>query len=214
MGTSIKEYLLITIGVLVYVASWTTFIVPNQLVGGGVTGISTLIYYTTGLPISVSYLTINAILIITGLKTIGWKFGVKTIYGVALAGISFQLMPGLIPADLIKAMALDNGKLVSSLLGAVMSGAGVGMVIAQGGSTGGTDILAQIIGKYRNISPGRIMMYCDVVIIGSLFFISVSYTHLRAHETVLDLVCRLLLEKKKNKTKTTNNTRNRNHTTT
>ncbi len=172
MGTSIKEYLLITIGVLVYVASWTTFIVPNQLVGGGVTGISTLIYYTTGLPISVSYLTINAILIITGLKTIGWKFGVKTIYGVALAGISFQLMPGLIPADLIKAMALDNGKLVSSLLGAVMSGAGVGMVIAQGGSTGGTDILAQIIGKYRNISPGRIMMYCDVVIIGSLFFIS------------------------------------------
>ncbi|MDD4920450.1 MAG: YitT family protein [Bacteroidales bacterium] len=170
--TAIKEYLLITIGLLVYVASWTTFLIPNQLVGGGVTGIATLIFYTTGLPISVSYLAINAVLIIIGLKTIGWKFGIKTIYGVVLAGIAFQFMPRIIPADLIQAMALDNGKLVSSLLGAVMSGVGVGTVIAQGGSTGGTDILAQIIGKYRNISPGRIMMSCDLVIIGSLFFIS------------------------------------------
>ena len=70
--TAIKEYLLITIGLLVYVASWTTFLIPNQLVGGGVTGIATLIFYTTGLPISVSYLAINAVLIIIGLKTIGW----------------------------------------------------------------------------------------------------------------------------------------------
>jgi uncharacterized membrane-anchored protein YitT (DUF2179 family) len=69
-------------------------------------------------------------------------------------------------------MALDNGKLVSALMGATASGVGIGMVIAQGGSTGGTDILAQIIGKYRNISPGRFMMSFDLLIIASLFFIS------------------------------------------
>jgi uncharacterized membrane-anchored protein YitT (DUF2179 family) len=168
----IREYLLITIGVLIYVAAWTTFLIPNHLVGGGVTGISTLIYYATGLPISVSFLAFNSVLIIAGLKTIGWKFGIKTIYGVIMTSIAFQVMPGIIPLDLINVMALDNGKLISSLLGAAVAGFGVGTVIAQGGSTGGTDILAQIIGKYKNISPGRIMMSCDLVIIGSSFFVS------------------------------------------
>ncbi|MFA5769150.1 MAG: YitT family protein [Bacteroidales bacterium] len=171
-GPVIREYLLITIGVLIYVAAWTTFLIPNHLVGGGVTGISTLIYYATGLPISVSFLAFNSVLIIAGLKTIGWKFGIKTIYGVIMTSIAFQVMPGIIPLDLINVMALDNGKLISSLLGAAVAGFGVGTVIAQGGSTGGTDILAQIIGKYKNISPGRIMMSCDLVIIGSSFFVS------------------------------------------
>ncbi|MFA5301766.1 MAG: YitT family protein [Bacteroidales bacterium] len=171
-GPVIREYLLITIGVLIYVAAWTTFLIPNHLVGGGVTGISTLIYYATGLPISVSFLAFNSVLIIAGLKTIGWKFGIKTIYGVIMTSIAFQVMPDIIPLDLINVMALDNGKLISSLLGAAVAGFGVGTVIAQGGSTGGTDILAQIIGKYKNISPGRIMMSCDLVIIGSSFFVS------------------------------------------
>lgn len=171
-GPVIKEYLLITLGLLIYVAAWTTFLVPNHLVGGGVTGISTLIYYATGLPISVSFLAFNVVLIIVGLRTIGWKFGIKTIYGVIMTAIAFQVMPKVIPMDLIQVMALDNGKLISSLLGAAIAGFGVGTVIAQGGSTGGTDILAQIIGKYRNISPGRIMMSCDLVIIGSSFFVS------------------------------------------
>ncbi|MDD2537992.1 MAG: YitT family protein [Bacteroidales bacterium] len=171
-SAAIKEYLLITVGLLVYVAAWTTFLIPNHLVGGGVTGISTLIYYATGIPISITYLSFNVILIIIGLRTIGWKFGIKTIYGVIMTAIAFQLMPRVIPEDLIRVMALDNGKLISSLLGAAVAGAGVGTVIAQGGSTGGTDILAQIIGKYRNISPGRIMMSCDLVIIGSSFFVS------------------------------------------
>ena len=171
-GPVIKEYLLITLGLLIYVAAWTTFLVPNHLVGGGVTGISTLIYYATGLPISVSFLAFNVVLIIVGLRTIGWKFGIKTIYGVIMTSIAFQVMPRIIPMDLIQAMALDNGKLISSLLGAAIAGFGVGTVISQGGSTGGTDILAQIIGKYRNISPGRIMMSCDLVIIGSSFFVS------------------------------------------
>ncbi|MFA5443555.1 MAG: YitT family protein [Bacteroidales bacterium] len=171
-GSVIREYLLITIGLFIYVAAWTTFLVPNHLVGGGVTGISTLIFYATGFPISVSFLAFNVVLIIVGLKTIGWKFGIKTIYGVIMTSIAFQVMPKVIPMDLIQVMALDNGKLISSLLGAAIAGFGVGTVISQGGSTGGTDILAQIIGKYRNISPGRIMMSCDLVIIGSSFFVS------------------------------------------
>ncbi|MFY9116581.1 MAG: YitT family protein [Bacteroidales bacterium] len=169
---AVKEYLLITLGILIYVTGWTTFIIPNHLVGGGVAGISTLIYYATNLPISISFFAFNVILIIIGLRTIGWKFGVKTIFGVGITTLAFQFIPAIIPEDLIQAMALDNGKLISALMGAAASGVGIGLVIAQGGSTGGTDILAQIVGKYRNISPGRFMMACDLVIIASLFFVS------------------------------------------
>ena len=168
----VKEYLLITLGILIYVASWSTFIIPNHLVGGGVAGISTLIFYATNLPISVSFFAFNIVLIIIGLRTIGWKFGIKTIFGVTVTTLAFQFLPLVIPQDLIQTMALDNGKLVSALMGATASGVGIGMVIAQGGSTGGTDILAQIIGKYRNISPGRFMMSFDLLIIASLFMIA------------------------------------------
>ncbi|HNY23235.1 MAG TPA: YitT family protein [Bacteroidales bacterium] len=168
----VKEYTFITIGLLIYVLAWNTFLIPNQLVGGGVTGIATLIFYSTGLPISITYFGINTVLILIGLKTIGWRFGVKTIYGVVFSSLAFQLIPGFLPEDLIQAMSLDNGKLISALIGAVISGTGVGIVIAQGGSTGGTDIVAQIVNKYRNISPGRIMLWCDLVIIGASYFFS------------------------------------------
>jgi uncharacterized membrane-anchored protein YitT (DUF2179 family) len=170
----VKEYTLITIGLLIYVLAWNTFLIPNQLVGGGVTGIATLIFYSTGLPISITYFGINTVLILIGLKTIGWRFGVKTIYGVVFSSLAFQLIPGFLPEDLIQAMSLDNGKLISALIGAVISGTGVGIVIAQGGSTGGTDIVAQIVNKYRNISPGRIMLWCDLVIIGRHTFFRTS----------------------------------------
>ncbi|NLA15552.1 MAG: YitT family protein [Bacteroidales bacterium] len=168
----VKEYLLITLGILIYVAAWTIFIIPNHLVGGGVAGISTLIFYATNLPISLSFFAFNVVLIIIGLRTVGWKFGIKTIFGVGITTVAFQLIPNIIPQDLIQAIALDNGKLISALMGAAASGVGIGMVMAQGGSTGGTDILAQIVGKYRNISPGRFMMACDLIIIASLFFVS------------------------------------------
>ena len=105
----VKEYLLITLGILIYVASWSTFIIPNHLVGGGVAGISTLIFYATNLPISVSFFAFNIVLIIIGLRTIGWKFGIKTIFGVTVTTLAFQFLPLVIPQDLIQTMALDNG---------------------------------------------------------------------------------------------------------
>lgn len=86
----VKEYTFITIGLLIYVLAWNTFLIPNQLVGGGVTGIATLIFYSTGLPISITYFGINTVLILIGLKTIGWRFGVKTIYGVVFSRLHFS----------------------------------------------------------------------------------------------------------------------------
>ena len=90
----VKEYLLITLGILIYVASWSTFIIPNHLVGGGVAGISTLIFYATNLPISVSFFAFNIVLIIIGLRTIGWKFGIKTIFGVTVTTLHLCFASG------------------------------------------------------------------------------------------------------------------------
>lgn len=172
MWSVIKEYAIITLGLLIYTVAWVIFLIPNHLVGGGVTGVASLLYYATEIPISITYFGINVILIGIGLKTIGWRYGVKTIYGVTLASLFLQFIPDLIPSDLIQALALENGKLVAALIGGALSGVGVGIVLAQGGSTGGTDIIAQIINNYRNISPGRIMLWCDLVIIGSSFFVA------------------------------------------
>lgn len=172
MWSVIKEYAIITLGLLIYTVAWVVFLIPNHLVGGGVTGVASLLFYATEIPISITYFGINVILIGIGLKTIGWRYGIKTIYGVTLASLFLQFIPGLIPSDLIQALALENGKLVAALIGGALSGVGVGIVLAQGGSTGGTDIIAQIINNYRNISPGRIMLWCDLVIIGSSFFVA------------------------------------------
>lgn len=169
---TIKEYALVSVGLTIYALAWVIFLIPNHLVGGGVTGVATLIYYATGFPISISYFGINFILLIIALRTVGWDFGIKTIYGVLLASLLLQIVPLFVPQDLIQALALENGKLVAALIGGACAGAGLGMVLAQGGSSGGTDIVAQVINHYRNISPGRILLWCDLVIIGSSFFIS------------------------------------------
>lgn len=169
---TIKEYLIITLGLLIYAIAWVVFLIPNHLVGGGVTGIASIIYYATNLPISISYFGINALLLAVGYRVIGWRFVVKSIYGVSMASVFLQFVPMFIPQDLIQEVALANGKLIAAIIGGGISGVGVGMAISQGGSTGGTDIVAQIINKYRNVSPGRIMLICDFIIIGSSLFIS------------------------------------------
>ena len=72
---ALKEYLLITIGLLSYVLGWAIFLIPNNLVGGGVSGLSAIIYYATGIQMGYSYLVINAILLLVGFKILGTGFG-------------------------------------------------------------------------------------------------------------------------------------------
>ena len=138
----VKEYLLITLGIVIYTVGWAIFLTPNNLIGGGVSGISAIIQYATGIKMGYSYFVINTILLIISVIIIGPAFGAKTVYA-------------------------SNGKLMCSIIGGSMAGVGIGMSISQGGSTGGTDIIAMIITKFRNISPGRIILTIDVFIIAS-----------------------------------------------
>jgi len=167
----IKEYVIITFGLLLYVLGWSIFLVPNNLVGGGVTGISAIILYATGFPISYSYIIINGILVVIALKVLGKQFGFKTVFAIIVVSIFFDIIPPAIPRELIEDIAISNGKLLSAIMGAVCYGVGIAITFTQGGSSGGTDIIALMINKYRNISPGKIILLCDVIIIASSMFI-------------------------------------------
>ena len=165
--TIAKEWALVTLGITIYVTGWTIFLMPNNLVGGGVSGIASMIQYATGgaIQMGYSYFTLNAILIIAAVVVIGMGFGAKTIYAIILASVGLRFLPEIIPLEIIQTLALQNGKLMSTLCGGVMAGIGIGMSISNGGSTGGTDIIALIYTKYRNVSPGKVILYLDFVII-------------------------------------------------
>ena len=171
--TQVREWALVTLGITIYVTGWALFLMPNNLVGGGVSGISSMIQYATGgaIQMGYSYFVLNAILIVLAMVVIGMGFGAKTIYAIILASIGLRFLPDLIPTDIIQTLALQNGKLMSTLCGGLMAGIGIGMSISNGGSTGGTDIIALIWTKYRNVSPGKVILYLDFVIILSSLLI-------------------------------------------
>ena len=171
--TQVKEWALVTLGILIYVTGWALFLLPNNLVGGGVSGISSMIQYATGgaIQMGYSYFVLNAILIVAAVVVIGMGFGAKTIYAIILASVGLRFLPELIPTEIIQSLALQNGKLMSVLCGGLMAGIGIGMSISNGGSTGGTDIIALIYTKYRNVSPGKVILYIDFIIILSSLFI-------------------------------------------
>ena len=171
--TIVKEWALVTLGILIYVTGWALFLIPNNLVGGGVSGISSIIQYATGgkIQMGYTYFVLNAILLAAAVVVIGMGFGAKTIYAIILASLGLRFLPGLIPTEIVQSLALQNGKLMSVLCGGLMSGIGIGMSISNGGSTGGTDIIALIYTKFRNVSPGKVILYIDFIIILSSLFI-------------------------------------------
>lgn len=156
-----------TVGLLSYVLGWLIFLVPNNLFGGGVTGMASIVQYATHgfLKIGFTYFVVNVLLLISAMFILGKSFGFKTVYAVGAVSLGLSVLPGTIPDTIIQTLAIDNGKLMSTLMGAILSGVGIGMSMSQGGSTGGTDIVALIINKFRNISPGKIILSIDVIII-------------------------------------------------
>lgn len=169
--TTIKEWVLITLGIAIYTLGWSLFLTSNNLFGGGVSGISAIIQFATGIKMGYTYLVINVVLLIVSLFVIGPNFGAKTVYAVLITSFGLNFFQSILPPDIIQDFALSNGKLLCAIMGGAMSGLGIGLSISQGGSTGGTDIIALIIGKYRNVSPGKIIMIIDIIIISSSLLI-------------------------------------------
>jgi uncharacterized membrane-anchored protein YitT (DUF2179 family) len=163
--TVVQDYSIMLVGLILYVLSWTLFLVPAKITGGGISGLAAVIFYSTKIPIGLTFFVINVFLVAIALKVLGASFGIKTVFSMVVLSLLFAIPQSVFPESIIQ----DN--FLSAVLGGMMGGVGIGLVFSRGGSTGGTDIIAMIINKYRNISPGRIIMYCDVIIIGSSYFL-------------------------------------------
>lgn len=168
----IKDYALIMIGLLCYALGVTIFLLPYEVTTGGVAGISSLIYFATGIKVQYSYLVINSILLIAAIKVLGFKFCVKSIYAIIaltllLAG--FQELIADEQGNLPR--IIGDQAFMATIIGGALEGFGLAIVFLNNGSTGGTDIIAAIVNKYRDITMGRILMICDFIIVSSSYII-------------------------------------------
>jgi uncharacterized membrane-anchored protein YitT (DUF2179 family) len=139
---------------------------PEQHLGGGVNGIATIVYWVTGLSTGYTIFTLNAILILFSFKILGWKFGVKTIYCIAVMSLFFSLLQ-----NVFGDVPVISDKFLAAIIGGGIGGFANGIIFLSGGSTGGVDIITMVVNKYRNISLGRFTLAMNLVIIGSSFFV-------------------------------------------
>lgn len=161
-----KNYAVITVCLFIIALGWTAFLIPNNMLGGGVNGIATIVYWVTGLSTGYTIFTLNAILIIFSFKILGWRFGVKTIYCIAVMAFFFSLLQ-----NIIGDVPVISDKFLAAIIGGGIGGFANGIIFLAGGSTGGVDIITMVVNKYRNISLGRFTLAMNLVIIGSSFFV-------------------------------------------
>ncbi len=180
----IFSYTKIFIGLIVFSIGYTCFMLPYQIMSGGVAGISALIYYATGFHAGYSFFLINVGLILIAWYTLGWRFCVRTI--IATVVVSFmidyvQLALTEIGPDGKEHMIhlVGDQVFMACVIGAMIEGLGLAIVFLAGGSTGGTDIVALTINKYRDISLGRAMLFVDI------FIVSLSYLIFRDIERLV-----------------------------
>lgn len=165
--TVLWDYFLMTVGSVIFCMAWTSFLIPNGLASGGMTGLCTIIQYGTGIPIGWTYPILNILLLVLGFFSLGKGFGFKTIYVLALTSVLFEVLP-MFP---VLEVTDFPDKLLVAIVGATMESIGIGLVILRGGSTGGTDIIAMIINKYWPVSVGKVYLYTDIFIITLLLIV-------------------------------------------
>jgi len=162
---TLRSYAIITFGLFVNALGWTVFLLPAEITSGGMTGVSSLLFYGFKLPMGLSYLVMNVFLIILGVKVLGRSFAIKTVYATLVLSLFLSILEGIVVDPIV------DEDFMSAVVGGILAGGGVGLAISQGGSTGGTDIIAMMINKHRNISPGRILLYLDIIIISSSYLV-------------------------------------------
>ncbi|MCC8132681.1 MAG: YitT family protein [Tannerellaceae bacterium] len=167
---STQDYIFILIGTLLYGFGFNGFILSNEIITGGLSGFCALIFFIISIPVSFSYLAINLVLLGIAYKILGLKFVLKTIFGVFSLSFSLSLFEWLLQGTPI----LTDEPFMSIIIGACLCGTGLGLIFTANGSTGGTDIIAAIVTKYKYISIGRALLFCD--------FIIISFSYLLFHD--------------------------------
>ena len=161
-----QDYVMITLGLFTYAFGFTAFILPEKIVIGSVTGLSSLIHFWLGWNVALTYYVINIILLCIAFRSVGKQFVLRTIIGASIVTLCIGVLEPMFPQPIVEQQTFMN-----VILGAVLCGLGLGVVFTHGGSTGGTDIIAAMVAKHSTVSFGRTMMYCDVLIICSSYLL-------------------------------------------
>ena len=193
----VEDYVFITLGLILYAFGFTFFLMPYEIVTGGVAGIAAIVEYASNFPNQYTYLLINVALLFMALKILGFKFLIKTIYAIAMLTFLLWLMKELVPRDeageMVKILG-EGQNFMSLIIGCTMTGAALGIVFLNNGSTGGTDIIAASVNKFYNMSLGTVLIFVDLVIISSCLFIPQFGSILdRAYMVVFGL-CTMVIE--------------------
>ena len=161
-----KELFVIAIATIPYALVVNQILVPHAIVGGGLTGLCEIIYFATGtvVPIWLSSLIINIILLIIAIKVVGWKFCIRSIFGVFFLTLWLKLVP-------TATAPLLYDPFMAVILAGLFNGCGLGLVFLNNGSTGGTDIVAMIVHKFRQVPLGRVLLMCDMITISCAYFL-------------------------------------------
>ncbi len=164
-----KDLFFITFGILLYSIGYTAFVLPEQVVMGGVAGLSALIFYATGIPAGLSIAVLNVAMLLIAFKALTKQFTIRTVIGVGLMSLFigglqpvFQHFPIITPGE---------DKFMHVLIGGLLGGAGIGLVFSHNGSTGGTDIIIALLNKHFRMSFGRAMQMIDITIICSSYIL-------------------------------------------
>lgn len=157
----LREYILITIGIILLALSIECFLAPNKIAAGGITGIAIIINnFFPNISIGILMLIMNIILFIVAFIFIGSKFGAKTIYSSLSLSAIIWIMEKFYPGQFV----ITNNLFLASIFGTLISGIGMGIVFNQNASTGGTDILAKILNKFIHLDIGKALLSVDVIV--------------------------------------------------
>lgn len=191
------DYVIITLGLVLYAIGFTVFLLPYHIVTGGVAGISAILFYATGFPLQYTFFIINFFLGIVALRILGWRFLSKTIYAFCMLTFLLGLFQQILPVDesghIVKILG-EGQNFMSLILGCTMTGSALGIVFLAGGSTGGTDIIAASVNKYIDISLGTVLTFTDLVVIGSCLLIPEFGDILQRTHMVVFGLCTMFVE--------------------
>ncbi|MBQ4022610.1 MAG: YitT family protein [Prevotella sp.] len=197
LWNEVKDYAGITMGLILYSFGFTFFLMPYEIVTGGVAGIAAIVEYATSFPNQYTYFLVNFALLVMALKILGLKFLMKTIYAILMLTFLLWLMKQLVPRDeagvMIKILG-EGQDFMSLIIGCMMTGSALGIVFVNNGSTGGTDIIAATVNKFYNMSLGTVLVFVDFIIVGSCLFIPQFGTLLERGYMVVFGFCTLVIE--------------------
>ncbi|HJJ10955.1 MAG TPA: YitT family protein [Clostridiaceae bacterium] len=152
------EYIFIIIGAFLMAVSTALFLLPNQLSTGGISGISTILYYSCNYPVGLTMLLINVPLFVIAMVKVNKRLFFKSILGTVLLSVFIDLLENLSP--------ITNDRFLACIYGGIIMGIGTAIILKAGASTGGTDLLSYVIRAYNNkFKSSRVIIIADTIII-------------------------------------------------